>query len=155
MEKWFDRAKQVMREKKVSQEHLAEEMGMSQPGLSAWLRGFREPALHDINKIADLLGISQVWLTHGEGSKYRLDMLPVHAQRLIEQLIEYQTNEQASERIWQALEAVVKATIPLSNLKDDGAYGQHSPSEHRLQSESIHRKFNFNGRKRSSFKKAG
>lgn len=124
MEKWFDRTKRAMREKKVSQEALAEKLGRSQPGLSAWLRGFREPALDDINEIADLLGVSRVWVTHGEGSKYRLDALPERAQRVIERLIESHAAGHCSDRLWEAIEAMVIATLPPKSAE---AYKANNP----------------------------
>ncbi|MBS1188928.1 MAG: Peptidase S24-like protein [Rhodocyclaceae bacterium] len=52
---------------RISQETLAERLGTSQPGLSHWLNGRSQPSLDDINRIADEIGVSRVWLTHGLG----------------------------------------------------------------------------------------
>lgn len=66
-ETWQTRARRVMKEKRISQEKLAEDLSMSQTGISSWLRGITQPSLADINRIADAIGVSHVWLTHGLG----------------------------------------------------------------------------------------
>lgn len=76
---WRSRAKSAMKGK-VSQEQLADLLGTSQPGISHWLNGRSEPSLDDINRIADAIGVSRVWLTYGLGfergpGKELLDML--------------------------------------------------------------------------------
>ncbi len=52
---------------RINQETLAEKLGTSQPGLSHWLNNRSQPSLDDINRIADEIGVSRVWLTHGLG----------------------------------------------------------------------------------------
>lgn len=78
-ETWRDRAKLAMKGT-ISQEELAERIGTSQPGLSHWLNSRSQPSLDDINRIADEIGVSRVWLTHGLGyesgpGKVLLDLL--------------------------------------------------------------------------------
>lgn len=65
---------------RINQETLAERLGTSQPGLSHWLNARSQPSLDDINRIADEIGVSRVWLTHGLGfeagpGKLLLDLL--------------------------------------------------------------------------------
>ncbi len=78
-ETWRDRAKRAMKGR-ISQEKMAEALGTSQPGVSHWLNGRSEANLDDINRIADAIGVSRVWLTHGIGyedgpGKRLLDLL--------------------------------------------------------------------------------
>ena len=65
-ETWKDRAKQAMKGR-ITQTALAEKLGLTQGGLGHWLNGRNEPTLDDINRIADEIGVSRVWLTHGLG----------------------------------------------------------------------------------------
>lgn len=78
-ETWRERAKRAMKGR-ISQETLAERLGTSQPGLSHWLNDRSQPTLDDINRIADEIGVSRIWLTHGLGpaagnGKLLLDLL--------------------------------------------------------------------------------
>lgn len=57
-----------MKEVGETQDSLSAKLGMSQGGLQHWLAGTRQPALEDINRIAQLLECSPVWLTHGVGA---------------------------------------------------------------------------------------
>lgn len=57
MASWQNRIKQVMREKKVTQEKLAEMIGVSQGALSHWFSGRRQIDLSSLLKIADALSI--------------------------------------------------------------------------------------------------
>lgn len=65
MEKWQTRAKQVMREKKITQEKIAEAIGVSQGAVAHWLSGRRPIGLEEINLFADILGVPRVWLQFG------------------------------------------------------------------------------------------
>jgi transcriptional regulator with XRE-family HTH domain len=66
-ETWQMRAKRAMKHRRLSQERLAETLGMTQGGLGHWLSDARQPSLGDINRIADAIGVSAAWLTHGLG----------------------------------------------------------------------------------------
>lgn len=57
MEKWTDLAKSKMRELKVTQERLAERLGVTQGAIGHWLSGRREPSIDVINKILRELGL--------------------------------------------------------------------------------------------------
>lgn len=57
MEKWTDLAKSKMRELKVTQERLAERLGVTQGAIGHWLSGRREPSIEVINKILRELGL--------------------------------------------------------------------------------------------------
>lgn len=65
-ETWQQRAKRAMKGR-ITQEQLAEKLEMTQGGVSSWLRAATQPKLEDINRIADAIGVSRVWLTHGLG----------------------------------------------------------------------------------------
>lgn len=55
---WQSKAKAAMRQSGITQEKLAEELGISQGGLSHWLNGRREPELDMLEKIAGKLGFT-------------------------------------------------------------------------------------------------
>lgn len=57
MEKWTDLAKSKMRELKITQERLAEQLGVTQGAIGHWLSGRREPSIEVINKILRELGL--------------------------------------------------------------------------------------------------
>ena len=63
---WQHRAKSAMKGK-ITQEKLAEKLGITQGGLGHWLNGRNQASLDDVNRIADGIGISRAWLTHGLG----------------------------------------------------------------------------------------
>lgn len=67
MQTWNERAKDRLKELRLTQEWLAEQFDMTPGGMQKWLAGTREPSLADINRIAELLRCSPVWLTHGVG----------------------------------------------------------------------------------------
>ncbi|HBH5395712.1 TPA: helix-turn-helix domain-containing protein [Escherichia coli] len=62
--KWYDLAKQLMRAQGMSQDSLADHMGITKGGLSHWLNGRREPNLEDIARIMRALGRRQFTVTH-------------------------------------------------------------------------------------------
>ena len=62
--KWYDLARSRMRELGVTQEELAEELGMTQGGIGHWLRGSRHPSVDEIAKIFQYLGINSVSFNH-------------------------------------------------------------------------------------------
>lgn len=62
--KWYDLAKQLMRAQGMSQDSLADLMGITKGGLSHWLNGRREPNLEDIARIMRALGRRQFTVTH-------------------------------------------------------------------------------------------
>lgn len=62
--KWYDLAKQLMRAQGMSQDSLADLMGITKGGLSHWLNGRREPNLEDIARIMRAPGRRQFTVTH-------------------------------------------------------------------------------------------
>lgn len=57
--KWFDVAKIRMRESGITQETLAEHLGMTKGAVSHWLNARREPSINDIAKILNFLGLKE------------------------------------------------------------------------------------------------
>lgn len=49
--KWYELARSRMKELGITQEKLAEELGMTQGGIGHWLRGSRHPSLSDIGVV--------------------------------------------------------------------------------------------------------
>lgn len=56
METWIEIVKLKMRERRLTQEQLAERMGCSQGAVNHWLSGRRRPDLHTMNRILKELG---------------------------------------------------------------------------------------------------
>lgn len=54
--KWYDFAKSLMRAQSISQEQLAEHLGITKGAVSHWLNGRREPSLEEIAEILQYLG---------------------------------------------------------------------------------------------------
>ncbi|MBQ3834971.1 MAG: helix-turn-helix transcriptional regulator [Elusimicrobia bacterium] len=50
--------KKIMKEKKITQQELADKIGVYQTMVSHWLRGIKNPTLTSLKKIADALEIS-------------------------------------------------------------------------------------------------
>ncbi|WP_077045889.1 LexA family transcriptional regulator [Pseudomonas sp. KK4] len=57
MDKWIELVKAKMSELKVTQEVLAERLGMSQGGVGHWLNKRREPGIEDMNRVLKALGM--------------------------------------------------------------------------------------------------
>ncbi|HAS0803294.1 TPA: LexA family transcriptional regulator [Enterobacter roggenkampii] len=55
--KWYELAKDLMKGRGVSQETLAEHLGITKGAVSHWLNARREPSLEDIAKIMTYLGL--------------------------------------------------------------------------------------------------
>lgn len=55
--KWYDLAKDLMKRNGVSQETLAEHIGITKGAVSHWLNARREPSIEDIAKIMSYLGL--------------------------------------------------------------------------------------------------
>lgn len=49
--KWYELARSRMKELGITQEKLAEELGMTQGGIGHWLRGSRHPSLDEIGVV--------------------------------------------------------------------------------------------------------
>lgn len=57
MDKWIELVKAKMSELKVTQEILAERLGMSQGGIGHWLTKRRQPGIDDMNRVLHALGM--------------------------------------------------------------------------------------------------
>lgn len=57
MDKWNELAKARMRELKITQEGLAEKLGVTQGAVAHWLSGRREPDLATISRVLQILGL--------------------------------------------------------------------------------------------------
>ena len=57
MDKWIALVKANMKDRKVTQDQLAERLGMSQGGVGHWLNKRREPSLADMNRVMEELGL--------------------------------------------------------------------------------------------------
>jgi len=57
MDKWIELVKAKMGELKITQEILAERLGMSQGGVGHWLNKRREPGIDDMNRVLQALGL--------------------------------------------------------------------------------------------------
>lgn len=57
MDKWIALVKANMKDRKVTQDQLAERLGMSQGGVGHWLNKRRVPSLADMNRLLEELGL--------------------------------------------------------------------------------------------------
>ena len=57
MDKWIELVKAKMSELKITQEKLAERLGMSQGGVGHWLSKRRQPRIEDMNRVLQELGL--------------------------------------------------------------------------------------------------
>lgn len=60
MDKWNELAKARMRELKITQEGLAEKLGVTQGAVAHWLSGRREPDLATISRVLSILGLPPI-----------------------------------------------------------------------------------------------
>ncbi|MGC7841424.1 MULTISPECIES: S24 family peptidase [unclassified Pseudomonas] len=72
MEKWIALVKQRMRELGLSQEQLAERVGVTQGGVGHWLRGTRQPKVGMMNQVLQALGMAHL---HVSLRMVRIDQL--------------------------------------------------------------------------------
>lgn len=63
-----DRIKQIRKAKKMSQEEFSELLGLSQPAVSQFEKGLRQPTPKTIDKICEVLKVSRNELV-GEGNQ--------------------------------------------------------------------------------------
>lgn len=65
MKTWQERAREVMRTKKLTQRTVAERMHRSQSTFACWLNGRNIPNLDDMDSLAEALGVDAAWLSYG------------------------------------------------------------------------------------------
>lgn len=62
---WMNRARARMRDKKISQDQLAQSLECTRGAISHYLAGRRIPNLHQLESIAAYLGVHPSWLLYG------------------------------------------------------------------------------------------
>lgn len=65
--KWYDVAKSRMKDMEITQEKLAEHLGITKGAVSHWLNARREPSIEDIAKILRLLGMKE-FMVNSDGT---------------------------------------------------------------------------------------
>lgn len=60
MDNWIALVKASMKDRKVTQDQLAERLGMSQGGVGHWLNKRRVPSLGDMNRVLAVLGLDDL-----------------------------------------------------------------------------------------------
>ncbi|NVZ53932.1 helix-turn-helix domain-containing protein [Pseudomonas sp. B6002] len=60
MDNWIALVKANMKDRKVTQDQLAERLGMSQGGVGHWLNKRRVPSLEDMNRLLQALGLDEL-----------------------------------------------------------------------------------------------
>ncbi|MCK8683541.1 LexA family protein [Pseudomonas umsongensis] len=63
MDKWITLVKAKMSELKITQEILADRLGMSQGGIGHWLTKRRQPGIDDMNRVLQALGLDFLEVT--------------------------------------------------------------------------------------------
>lgn len=75
MDKWIALVRANMKDRKVTQDELAERLGMSQGGVGHWLNKRRVPSLADMNRVLEALGLGS--LEVALDVRRKVDALPV------------------------------------------------------------------------------
>ena len=63
---FMDRVESILKEKRLTQKELAEDLGLRRPTLSDWKKNGAVPAADICLRIADYLGVSVEWLVTGK-----------------------------------------------------------------------------------------
>ena len=63
---FMDRVESILKEKRLTQKELAEDLGLRRPTLSDWKKNGAVPAGDICIRIADYLGVSVEWLVTGK-----------------------------------------------------------------------------------------
>lgn len=75
MEKWQDRVRLVMKDKKVTQDRLTSVLGVQTRGaVGHYLSGRREPSASQLKALADFLEVDVDWLLTGKGPRNKFDL---------------------------------------------------------------------------------
>ena len=65
MKKWYELAKARMKELDITQDQVAEQMGVTQGAVAHWLGGRREPSLEKVSSLLDYLGLPPIFPKNG------------------------------------------------------------------------------------------
>lgn len=131
-ETWRDRARRLMRERRLTQEALAEKLGMTQGGLQHWLAGTRQPTLDQLNEIAHQLGVPAAHLICGLDADDIASDLPVVARETLRTIIHGAREGRLSPEWFDRLQAVlnlVAITPPLQAAEQAPAYSPQASSK--------------------------
>lgn len=112
MKTWRERAKDRLKDIGKTQDWLSEQFEMTPGGMQKWLAGTRQPAIDDINRIADLLECPRTWLTHGIAPEETTDGLPDTSQRVLRTLIRLERTTPLPASFWAAVQAMAQAVEP-------------------------------------------
>lgn len=63
---FMDRVESILKEKRLTQKELAEDLGLRRPTLSDWKKNGAVPAADICLRIAEYLGVSVEWLVTGK-----------------------------------------------------------------------------------------
>lgn len=108
---------------RVTQEQLAESLEMTQGGISSWLRSATQPNLEDINRIADAIGVSRVWLTHGLGYKEG------PGKELLDTVMSGSLTETDLQALSVTAKALASARAPLKSAAESGDFLPPVPND--------------------------
>lgn len=122
------RISQILMEKRLRKSKLAELLNVSRGAVTQYLTGDTKPAIKNLEKIAEILGVNLGWLVSGEGKKYIQvpDTDEVFFKKEDEKIetnlilapnnedIEVGTNEEKIKALQQEIE---KLTMELNSLK--------------------------------------
>ena len=70
MANFNDRLREIMKEKKISQKALAEKLCITQPAISKWITGDREPNLDFLKKLCYYLDEDPAYLLGYDPAEY-------------------------------------------------------------------------------------
>ncbi|MDE1714910.1 helix-turn-helix transcriptional regulator (plasmid) [Chromobacterium amazonense] len=101
---WQERARQVMRAKKLTQQAVAEHMHRSQSTFACWLNGRNLPNLEDMDALAKALDVDTAWLVYG--IETREDPVITRIMDMIRELPEDQAKKLAD--VLEALKGTAK-----------------------------------------------
>ena len=71
MEKFHEKLKMLRKKKGLTQQEIADEIGINRGSYSNWEKGKREPSFENLVKLADLFDVSLDWLFGREQMKFK------------------------------------------------------------------------------------
>ncbi|MFN4114951.1 MAG: helix-turn-helix domain-containing protein [Inhella sp.] len=90
-----------MKSRRITQDGLAEMLGVTQGAVQHWLSGSRQPDLAVIIDIADKIGVSRAWLLLGIDELSQVDDLPAWAAETLRPIIR-DTRQGLLDAAWYA-----------------------------------------------------
>lgn len=71
---WYDRTRRQLKRRGITQNTLAERLGVTPSCLSQWLSGNREPPIGQLTAIIRFLGVDAGWLLYGAAHREYIDI---------------------------------------------------------------------------------